>query len=225
MVVRLKDWCIDAVGPEVVGAFWAAALGLEARPHPTRPVVGLWRDEVPVIWVNGVDHPKVVKDRVHPDLRAWSPDDLEALGAVTVADHGDWRVMADPEGNEMCAFPADRVRRPDDPPAELFAWCVDSERPVEAAAWWAHATGAQVVPGPDGALRWLRGTPGLDGALWKFVPVADERVVENRVHWDVVGDAEALVAAGATLVRRPDHDIFWTVLRDPEGNVFCCFAP
>lgn len=220
--VRVKDWCIDALDPQVVGAFWAAALGLEARPHPTRPVVGLWRDDVPVIWVNGVDHPKVVKNRAHPDLHVPDVDRLLALGATVHSEQDGFTVLADPEGHEMCAFPGGD---PAGPPATIFAWCTDSPTPVEAAAWWAARTGATVVPGPDGTPRYLDGVPGMDGVTWKFVPVDDERVGDNRAHWDVLGDADALVAAGATLVRRPDDDIFWAVLRDPEDNVFCCFTP
>jgi hypothetical protein len=34
-----------------------------------------------------------------------------------------------------------------------------------------------------------------------------------------------LVAAGATVLRRPDDDISWTVLADPQGNEFCAFTP
>jgi hypothetical protein len=45
------------------------------------------------------------------------------------------------------------------------------------------------------------------------------------MHHDVVGDTDALLAAGATLLRRRGGDIGWDVLADPEGNEFCCFAP
>ena len=41
------------------------------------------------------------------------------------------------------------------------------------------------------------------------------------MHWDVLGEIEALLARGAThLWDRPG----WTVLADPEGNEFCVFA-
>jgi hypothetical protein len=45
------------------------------------------------------------------------------------------------------------------------------------------------------------------------------------MHWDVVADPDALAAAGGTEVRRPDGDISWTVLHDPQGNVFCAIPP
>jgi hypothetical protein len=41
----------------------------------------------------------------------------------------------------------------------------------------------------------------------------------------VAADPDALAAAGGTEVRRPDGDISWTVLHDPQGNVFCAFPP
>jgi predicted enzyme related to lactoylglutathione lyase len=44
------------------------------------------------------------------------------------------------------------------------------------------------------------------------------------VHWDVTTpDVAAVVAAGATVLRRPDGEVRWTVLADPEGNEFCAF--
>ena len=74
---------------------------------------------------------------------------------------------------------------------------------------------------------------GAGPAIW-VVPVPEGKTVKNRMHHDVVGDAAALLALGATLVRwrdaEPDDEpdagtIRWDVLADPEGNEFCCFAP
>ena len=57
------------------------------------------------------------------------------------------------------------------------------------------------------------------------MPVGDERVAKNRMHWDVTtDDLDGLVAAGATVVREPDDEIEWTVMHDPEGNEFCAFV-
>lgn len=219
----MKDMCLDARDPERVGRFWAEALGLAWRGHTRPGVVGVWDGDRPVLWVNRVEHDKVVKDRVHPDLHVADVDRLLALGATVQAEHEGFTVLADPEGHEMCAFPAPAGADPDGPPATVFAWCTDSDRPAEIAAWWAARTGAEIGPGPDGTPRYLHGVPGYEGLIWKFVPVADARVGENRVHWDVTGDVDTLVAAGATVLRRPDGDIAWTVLHDPDGNIFCCF--
>ena len=57
-----------------------------------------------------------------------------------------------------------------------------------------------------------------------FVPVPEPKTVKNRIHWDVLApDVDALLAAGATLLRAPDDDIGWHVLADPDGNEFCVF--
>ncbi len=74
---------------------------------------------------------------------------------------------------------------------------------------------------------------GVGPAMW-IVPVPEPKTVKNRVHIDVVGDTQALLAVGARLLRArdagPDDDpeqggIEWDVLADPEGNEFCCSAP
>jgi hypothetical protein len=49
----------------------------------------------------------VGKNRVHVDVVA-SVDELVRRGAQVVEVHPEWTVMADPEGNELCAFPPER---------------------------------------------------------------------------------------------------------------------
>ena len=72
--------------------------------------------------------------------------------------------------------------------------------------------------------------PSGAGPLIWIVPVPEPKIVKNRMHSDVLGDTQALLAAGATLVRlrtpTPDRRrIEWDVLADPEGNEFCVFTP
>ncbi|HEX6514109.1 MAG TPA: VOC family protein [Nocardioidaceae bacterium] len=44
------------------------------------------------------------------------------------------------------------------------------------------------------------------------------------IHLDVTtADVDALVTAGASVVRAEDDEIDWHVLADPEGNEFCAF--
>jgi hypothetical protein len=223
--VALKDLCLDARDPARVVRFWADALGLTCRPHHRPGVVGVYRQGTPVLWVNPVDQPKIAKNRVHLDLEVPARERLLDLGAALLAEHDGWSVLADPEGNELCAFPTPPTG-PDEPPARPFALCVDSDRPGELAAWWAARTGARPGPGPDGVPRWLHGLCwGGFEIIWKFVPVADERVAENRLHWDVLADPDRLAAAGASVSRRPARDLTWTVQHDPQGNVFCAFPP
>jgi predicted enzyme related to lactoylglutathione lyase len=67
-----------------------------------------------------------------------------------------------------------------------------------------------------------------------FINVPDEKVVKNRLHFDLrpvdrTREAEVarLVHLGATEVadfRRPDGS-GWITLTDPEGNEFCVLSP
>ena len=116
MVARLRDICIDANDPQLVGAFWGAVLGREpeddGQGDGTTPDVYLaaGADGAPRIFVNGVPEPKTGKARLHLDVTlepGHELTDLLALGAtvVTAPDEVRWWVLADPEGNEFCAFP------------------------------------------------------------------------------------------------------------------------
>ena len=54
-----------------------------------------------------VPEPKTVKNRLHLDVTTGSVDDLVAAGATVLRAKDDeigWTVLADPEGNEFCAF-------------------------------------------------------------------------------------------------------------------------
>jgi predicted enzyme related to lactoylglutathione lyase len=58
-----------------------------------------------------------------------------------------------------------------------------------------------------------------------FVPVPEPKTAKNRIHIDVTtDDLDAVVSAGAAVLRRQDDEIGWTVLADPEGNEFCAFT-
>ena len=55
----------------------------------------------------GVPELKTVKNRVHLDVTTADVDALVAHGATVLSAPGDdlgWTVLADPEGNEFCAF-------------------------------------------------------------------------------------------------------------------------
>ena len=56
-----------------------------------------------------VAEPKTVKNRIHWDVETTDLDLLTAYGARVVRARDDeigWTVLADPEGNEFCAFEA-----------------------------------------------------------------------------------------------------------------------
>jgi predicted enzyme related to lactoylglutathione lyase len=99
---------IDCADPEVLAAFWAALLGgaveLDDDGNATlRPPGG------PVIDFFRVPDAKIVKNRLHLDLRSRdlnvAVDQALRLGATRaddVYDGGRWQVLRDPEGNEFC---------------------------------------------------------------------------------------------------------------------------
>ncbi|QCH23205.1 hypothetical protein DSM43276_01461 [Mycobacteroides salmoniphilum] len=217
----LKDLCIDALMPVPVAKFWAAAIGGEIDIDEGGEAL-IRRGKDVDIWINRVPEAKSVKNRVHFDVYARTTEDLITLGATVLTAEPEWVVMADVEGNEFCAFLDPHLES--DTPARLFAVCTDSDRPVEIARWWHGLVGGTLTPGSDGTLRWLRGGAGWGELIWKFVRVADQRVVKNRWHWDVRADAAELVHGGARALRGPDTDIRWTVLTDPDGNEFCAFG-
>jgi hypothetical protein len=215
-----KDLCVDAVDRDATLRFWAAVLGGEVEVR-NDAVARISEPLLHTLWINTVSEPKVVKNRVHLDLRAPSPQPLLDLGATLYDDQEHFVVLRDPAGNELCVFPAE-----DGGPglARPFALCVDSAAPEDAARWWQGVLGGRVGDGPDGTPRWLHGAAGLGDVTLKFVRVHDDRLVKNRWHWDVTtDDVGALVGAGATVIRTPDDDIRWTILADPQGNEFCAF--
>lgn len=103
---------VDAVDPQAIAGWWAERTG---------GTVGT-RDGAPFVWVEGaagfpfmfwifhdVPEPKTVKNRIHWDVTLVDTtiDGLVATGATVLQPKDDelgWWVMADPEGNEFCAF-------------------------------------------------------------------------------------------------------------------------
>ncbi|MFC6287923.1 VOC family protein [Nocardioides sp. GCM10027113] len=226
-LARWQDLVLDAEDPQVLAPFWAAVVGLQAESTEHGACL-TGHATYQRIWVNGVDRPKTVKNRLHLDVYAGSIAELEVLGATVLARAEDtgfgWTLMADPEGGEFCAFLRDPERPVDDgglPAYRLHGIGVDCVDPAAQAAWWGGLLGVTptTYEGHDGLYTLEHATP--DPVLTiDFAAVPEPRVGPNRVHWDVTGDAEAIIAAGAT----PLWDMpRWTVLADPEGNEFCVF--
>ena len=110
-VGRLGHIVIDCHDPKALAAFWSQALGV--------PIAYEWQQYVvlapsaqghPGLAFQRVPEPKAGKNRVHVDLMV---DDLdtaqaatEALGGRLLDEHHQQgvsvRIMADPEGNELC---------------------------------------------------------------------------------------------------------------------------
>jgi hypothetical protein len=125
-------------------------------------------------------------------------------------------------------------------PARFKDLCLDANDHQALADWWCDALGYvrrdEVAPPEEGWTRPVEWpVPIVDrsgaGPLMWIVPVPEPKYAKNRMHFDVLGDTEALLTAGATMIRTRDADteadgaIEWDVLADPEGNEFCVFSP
>jgi hypothetical protein len=231
VLARFLDVCLDAHaeadGPEVLAAFWSQALDGRLGGEGAG---GAQQLELPggdcAMWINPVPEPAPpVKTRAHLDLRlrAADPSPLLAAGARVLREPGEdsWWMLADPEGNEFCAFPPREGARPG-----VFELVVDSVDGSAQAQWWAGVTGG--TAGHEQTWGYVTGAAGFPWEYWVFTKVPEPKTVKNRFHWDVRMTApapEALLEAGATLLRPPDQEISWWVLADPEGNEFCAFPP
>jgi hypothetical protein len=221
-LARFKDLCVDVSCPSAMVAFWGRVLGLTSPADNPNVLVG----DVPerTIWINKVDEPRTVKQRVHLDVQTGSIDDLLREGATVqspATDEQQWTVMEDPEGGEFCGFVRDTV-----PAYRLMELIVDSADPEAQARWWADVVGGDVGSRPGTPYHWLENVPGLPFPYWVFVPVPEPKTVKNRIHWDVTAPAlQPVLDAGATLLRPKDDEIGWNVCSDPEGNEFCVFLP
>ena len=125
-MARLQDIVVDSRRPASLARFWADVLdGYRVAPYDEaelRRLKGQGIDDPeddPTVLVEAspgqpryffvrVPEGKVVKNRVHLDLRA---DDAVAevarligLGAVVAHEYERWVQMADPEGNEFCVL-------------------------------------------------------------------------------------------------------------------------
>ena len=219
MAALFKDLCLDAIDLDRQQQFWAAVLGLRPESRGESRLLTGDRPEH-TVWINAVTEAPAVKNRVHLDVHTESIDALVELGARVQQPVEGWTIMTDPEGNEFCGF----VRDQDQLPAyRLYELGVDATDPKAIATWWSRRFGVEAQNDGDPDLWSIAG-----GSLpWEvfFQCVPEPKSVKNRVHWDVVGDTQEFLDAGASLLRSADDDISWDVLADPEGNEFCVFRP
>ena len=114
-------------------------------------------------------------------------------------------------------------------PTQFKDLCLDAHDHQALADWWCDAMGyiRHLEQGerrpPEKSVPIVDPT-GRGPLIW-VIPVPEEKVVKNRMHIDVWGDADELIARGASMVLPKGDDRWWDVLADPEGNEFCVFAP
>ena len=229
-IAAFKDLCMDATEALTLGRFWATILGGELVDLGDKSVrVDRGAPGPESIWIDPVPEPRTVKTRVHLDVRLpeADPAPLLAAGATLVRPPGGdiaWWLMADPDGNEFCAFNPREGAGPG-----VVELVVDAADPGAQAAWWASVTGGEAGSKEGMPYRWVTGAAGFPWAYWVFNTVPETKQVKNRVHWDVdllgADTPDALVAAGARILREPDDAIQWWIMADPEGNEFCAFPP
>ena len=248
MPIRLWSVVVDAADPPVLARFWAAALDwdiLHETPDGDVVAVAAPLDQLPadtpgLVFVQ-VDDPKTVKNRVHLDLATQSSDHydaevarLQGIGATPVdigqSDEVTWKVLADPEGNELCLL------RPRSTYAGAGPWAaivVDCAEPEPLARFWSEAIGWEAKPDKDG--DWGLRPPSGRGPRLELLRVPDgPKTVKNRLHLDLApgpdGDQAAEVARLKGLGAVPvdigqGDDVTWVVLADPEGNELCVLTP
>ncbi|MGY0231721.1 VOC family protein [Longispora urticae] len=126
-MAHLHDIVVDCRHPASAARFWAAVLdGYAVAPYDEAELERLRANGIhdpeddPTVLVEPVDggrprlffqlvpESKVVKNRVHLDLRAEDPDAevtrIVALGGRVVVAGERHVVLADPEGNEFCVL-------------------------------------------------------------------------------------------------------------------------
>ncbi|HEX4191009.1 MAG TPA: VOC family protein [Marmoricola sp.] len=110
---RVFEIAVDCVDAEAITRWWAEAFGVEAQNKGEEwwwitGAAGFPSPAVAPFWAmvfGPVPEPKTVKNRLHWDVYG-DPADFLARGATLLWEMPRWTVLADPEGNEFCVFPA-----------------------------------------------------------------------------------------------------------------------
>jgi predicted enzyme related to lactoylglutathione lyase len=112
---RVIEIVVDCHDPKRLATFWSALLNIDIKGEIRAGT--LWFVALlpicldgPILGFQQVPEGKVVKNRMHVDLRVADLDPeagrVLRLGGRQLAEHDErgrqWRVMADPEGNEFC---------------------------------------------------------------------------------------------------------------------------
>ena len=109
---RLYEVGVDAADPRRIATWWADMLGAEAEHDEEHGWSSIVVPGAPFecLVFAPVPEPKTVKNRLHWDVTTPDVALLTSSGARLLRapdDDIDWHVLADPEGNEFCAFGAE----------------------------------------------------------------------------------------------------------------------
>ena len=105
---KLYEIVVDAADPRAIARWWADAFGATYGEKGDDEDEA-WVEEIPgapfdCIVFGTVPEPKTVKNRIHWDIQTDDVALLTDAGATVLRTLEHWTVMADPEGNEFCAF-------------------------------------------------------------------------------------------------------------------------
>ncbi|WP_026875069.1 VOC family protein [Jiangella gansuensis] len=109
---RLYEVVVDCADPYAQADWWGELFGLVPEREPKEHFAALeggGRLPFDYLCFVPVPEPKTVKNRVHWDVTVADVALLTERGARVLREPDDdisWHVMADPEGNEFCAFTA-----------------------------------------------------------------------------------------------------------------------
>ena len=107
---RLYEIVVDSADPFAIAEWWHGVLGGELGGNQEKGWA--WLDQLPrvpfdnVVFVQ-VPEPKSAKNRIHLDVEVDDAQRLLDHGATVLREPDDtisWHVLADPDGNEFCAF-------------------------------------------------------------------------------------------------------------------------
>jgi catechol 2,3-dioxygenase-like lactoylglutathione lyase family enzyme len=101
---RFYELVVDCADPAAQSAWWGEVMGL---PRDGEALLGAGALPFDYLCFGRVPEPKTVKNRVHWDVVAPDVPALVGRGARILREPDDeifWHVLADPEGNEFCAF-------------------------------------------------------------------------------------------------------------------------
>jgi predicted enzyme related to lactoylglutathione lyase len=235
--VALRPYTLmfDTRDPIRVATFWAAALGFDLDPDSdeTGAYVADPSGATPGAFFQPVPEPKVVKNRVHLDLRPPSTmaDEVERLRGLGASElryvdeaHG-WTVMTDPEGAEFCVLRGVGEDHKRDI-GRVDSLVIDSADPFRVAAFWIRMLGYHEHERADLGIEIVGDRDG--DPMLSFVTVPEPKTVKNRIHLDVrpadsmKAGVERVQELGGTVRGFIEtDDSFWTQMRDVEGNEFC----
>jgi hypothetical protein len=105
---------------------------------------------------------------------------------------------------------------------------VDCQDFRQQGHWWSEALGWPIILENESELEIQN--PNAANPTLLFLNVPEAKSVKNRLHLDLVPDAqdaevERLLALGARRADIGQDETPWVVLADTEGNEFCVLSP